>query len=116
METIRFMRDNKDKAIAIAAEKTGVSKAVATEGYNDTMPIFSTDRAFRAEGAGRAGDLVRRHQAAAGEARHDEAADGSVSAEMTGCTRLPRPGKPIPHLADERMTGCHRRSPGMTVA
>ena len=32
METIRFMRDNKDKAIAIAAEKTGVSKAVATEG------------------------------------------------------------------------------------
>ena len=42
METIRFMRDNKDKSIAIAAQKTGVSKGVATEGYNDTMPIFST--------------------------------------------------------------------------
>jgi len=48
METIRFMRDNKDKdkAIAIAAEKTGVSKAVATEGYNDTMPIFSATGHF----------------------------------------------------------------------
>jgi len=46
METIRFMRDNKDKAIAIAAEKTGVSKAVATEGYNDTMPILSTTGRF----------------------------------------------------------------------
>ena len=46
METIRFMRDNKDKAIAIAAQKTGVSKAVATEGYNDTMPIFSTTGHF----------------------------------------------------------------------
>jgi ABC-type glutathione transport system ATPase component len=46
METIRFMRDNKDKAIAIAAEKTGVSKAVATEGYNDTMPILSTTGHF----------------------------------------------------------------------
>ena len=45
-ETIGFMRDNKDKAIAIAAEKTGVSKAVATEGYNDTMPIFSTTGHF----------------------------------------------------------------------
>ena len=46
METIHFMRDNKAKAIAIAAEKTGVSKAVATEGYNDTMPIFSTTGRF----------------------------------------------------------------------
>jgi ABC-type nitrate/sulfonate/bicarbonate transport system substrate-binding protein len=46
METIRFMRDNKDKAVAIAAEKTGVSKAVATGGYNDTMPIFSTTGHF----------------------------------------------------------------------
>ncbi len=46
METIRFMRDNKDKAIAIAAQATGVSKAVATEGYHDTMPIFNTTGRF----------------------------------------------------------------------
>ena len=46
MQTIRFMQDNKDKSIAIAAEKTGVSKAVATEGYNDTMPIFNTTGHF----------------------------------------------------------------------
>jgi NitT/TauT family transport system substrate-binding protein len=46
MESIRFMRDNKDRAIALAAEKTGVSKAVATEGYNDTMPIFNTTGRF----------------------------------------------------------------------
>jgi NitT/TauT family transport system substrate-binding protein len=46
METIRFMKDNKDKAIEWAAKDTGVSKAVATEGYNDTMPIFSTTGHF----------------------------------------------------------------------
>jgi len=46
METIRFMRDNKAKAIDMAAQKTGVSKAVATEGYNDTMPILSTTGHF----------------------------------------------------------------------
>jgi NitT/TauT family transport system substrate-binding protein len=46
METIRFMRDNKDKAIGMAARITGVSKAVATEGYNDTMPILSTTGHF----------------------------------------------------------------------
>jgi len=46
LETIKFMKDNKDKAIDIAAKATGVSKAVATEGYNDTMPIFSTTGKF----------------------------------------------------------------------
>jgi ABC-type nitrate/sulfonate/bicarbonate transport system substrate-binding protein len=46
METIGFMRENKDRAIALAAEKTGVSKAVATEGYNDTMPIFNATGRF----------------------------------------------------------------------
>jgi len=46
METIRFMRDNKAKAIDMAAQKTGVSQAVATEGYNDTMPILSTTGHF----------------------------------------------------------------------
>jgi ABC-type nitrate/sulfonate/bicarbonate transport system substrate-binding protein len=40
-ETIAFMRDHKDQAIEIASKRTGVSNAVATEGYNDTMPIFS---------------------------------------------------------------------------
>ena len=46
MATIRFMRDNRAKAIDIAAQRTGVSKAVATEGYNDTMPIFSATGRF----------------------------------------------------------------------
>jgi ABC-type nitrate/sulfonate/bicarbonate transport system substrate-binding protein len=45
-ETIAFMRDNKDKAIDIASKATGVSKTVATAGYNDTMPIFSTNGHF----------------------------------------------------------------------
>ena len=49
METIRFMRDNKAKAIDMAAQKTGVSKAVAAEGYNDTMPILSTTGHFEAK-------------------------------------------------------------------
>ena len=46
METIRFMHDKKDKAIALAAKDTGVYKGVATEGYNGTMPIFNTTGRF----------------------------------------------------------------------
>ena len=46
LETIQFMRDNKDKAIALAAKLTDTSPAVATFGYNDTMPIFSTTGHF----------------------------------------------------------------------
>ena len=46
VETIRYMKDNKDKAIELAAKDTGTSKAVATEGYNDTMPIFSATGHF----------------------------------------------------------------------
>jgi ABC-type nitrate/sulfonate/bicarbonate transport system substrate-binding protein len=45
-ESIRFMRDNKDKAIELAAKATGVSKTVATQGYDDTMPIFSQTGRF----------------------------------------------------------------------
>jgi len=45
-EAIRFMRDHKDRAIEIAAKATGVSKAVATNGYDDTMPIFNTTGLF----------------------------------------------------------------------
>lgn len=46
LETIRFMRDNKDKAITLAAKLTDTSPAVAASGYNDTMPIFSTTGRF----------------------------------------------------------------------
>ena len=46
LETIAFMKNNKDKAVDMAAKLTEVSKAVATEGYNDTMPIFSATGKF----------------------------------------------------------------------
>ncbi len=46
LETIRFMRDNKDKSIALAAKLTDTSPAVAAFGYNDTMPIFSNTGHF----------------------------------------------------------------------
>jgi ABC-type nitrate/sulfonate/bicarbonate transport system substrate-binding protein len=45
-ETIQFMADNKSQAIEIAAKRAGVSKVVATQGYEDTMPIFSRTGAF----------------------------------------------------------------------
>jgi ABC-type nitrate/sulfonate/bicarbonate transport system substrate-binding protein len=45
-ETIAFMQDNRSQAIEIAAKRTGVSKAVATAGYDDTMPIFSRTGRF----------------------------------------------------------------------
>jgi aliphatic sulfonates family ABC transporter substrate-binding protein len=47
METIRFMKEHRDQAIDIAAKRTGVSKTVATNGYDDTMPIFSTTGHFK---------------------------------------------------------------------
>jgi ABC-type nitrate/sulfonate/bicarbonate transport system substrate-binding protein len=40
-ETIAFMQNNKQATIDIAVKHTGVSTAVATEGYDDTMPILS---------------------------------------------------------------------------
>lgn len=46
LETIAFMKNNKDQAIELAAKRTEVSKSVATEGYNDTMPIFSATGKF----------------------------------------------------------------------
>ena len=46
LETIAFMKNNKDQAIDLAAKRTEVSKSVATEGYNDTVPIFSTTGKF----------------------------------------------------------------------
>jgi len=46
LDTIAFMKNNKDQAIEMAAKRTEVSKAVAAEGYNDTMPIFSTTGKF----------------------------------------------------------------------
>jgi aliphatic sulfonates family ABC transporter substrate-binding protein len=46
-DIIRFMKEHKDQSIEIASKRTGVSKGVATEGYNDTMPIFSTDGHFQ---------------------------------------------------------------------
>jgi len=46
LETIAFMKNNKDQAIDLAAKRTEVSKAVATEGYSDTVPIFSTTGKF----------------------------------------------------------------------
>ena len=45
-ETIAFMRDHRDETIDIAARHTGVSRAVATAGYDDTMPILSVDGHF----------------------------------------------------------------------
>ena len=45
-ETISFMEGNRSQTIEIAAKHTGVSKAVATEGYDDTMPIFSRTGRF----------------------------------------------------------------------
>jgi NitT/TauT family transport system substrate-binding protein len=45
-ETIAYMRDHREEAIDIAAQHTGVSRAVAAAGYDDTMPILSVDGRF----------------------------------------------------------------------
>ncbi|HEY7299595.1 MAG TPA: ABC transporter substrate-binding protein [Xanthobacteraceae bacterium] len=45
-DAIAFMQEHKRQAIEIAAKRTGVSETVATEGYDDTMPIFSRTGRF----------------------------------------------------------------------
>jgi len=45
-DTIAFMRDHKQATIDIAVAHTGVSAAVAGEGYDDTMPILSRTGRF----------------------------------------------------------------------
>ena len=40
-------RDRDDKTIEIATKRTEASKWVATQAYDDTMPIFSLDGRFR---------------------------------------------------------------------
>jgi NitT/TauT family transport system substrate-binding protein len=46
LETIAYMRDHREETIDIAAKHTGVSRAVAAAGYDDTMPILSVDGHF----------------------------------------------------------------------
>ena len=45
-DSIAFMRGHRAETIEIAAKRTGVSKAVAGYGYDDTMPIFSGNGRF----------------------------------------------------------------------
>ena len=45
-ETIAYMRDHRQETIGVAVQHTGVSPAVAGAGYDDTMPILSTDGRF----------------------------------------------------------------------
>lgn len=45
-QAVAFMRDHRQAAIDIAVNSTGVSPAVANEGYDDTMPAISRDGRF----------------------------------------------------------------------
>ncbi len=49
LDTIAFMAANKQAAVDIAVKHTGVSPAVAAEGYDDTMPIFNRTGRFSAK-------------------------------------------------------------------
>jgi NitT/TauT family transport system substrate-binding protein len=42
-DAVAFMRGHRRATIEIAVERTGVSPTVANEGYDDTMPVMSTD-------------------------------------------------------------------------
>jgi NitT/TauT family transport system substrate-binding protein len=45
-ETVAFMRDHKQAVVDIAVNRTGVSPAVASQGYDDTMPILNQTGRF----------------------------------------------------------------------
>ena len=53
-ETIAYMRDHRQESIDIAVKLIGISPAVASAAYDDTMPIMSLDGRFQPEGARRA--------------------------------------------------------------
>lgn len=48
-EAVAFMREHRRETIEIAVKRTGVSPAVANEGYDDTMPVMSMDGRFNAK-------------------------------------------------------------------
>ncbi len=82
-ETIVYMRDHRQASIDITIKQIGVSPGVAAAIYDDTMPVMSSRRPFRPEGARLAGDFVRRHALLPDKARHVQALHGSVLAKMT---------------------------------
>jgi ABC-type nitrate/sulfonate/bicarbonate transport system substrate-binding protein len=45
-ETVRYMRDHKDEAVAIAARVTGTSPTVSARNYDALMPIFNPTGRF----------------------------------------------------------------------
>jgi NitT/TauT family transport system substrate-binding protein len=45
-QAVAYMRGHRQAAIAVAAKRTGVSPAAAAAGYDDTMPVMSTDGRF----------------------------------------------------------------------
>ena len=46
MDTIAFMKANKDKTVEITAKVVNVSPSVAARAYDEQMPNFSTDGTF----------------------------------------------------------------------
>jgi len=50
VDTIAFMKANKDKTVEITAKVINVSPSVASRAYDEQMPIFSTDGVFDPKG------------------------------------------------------------------
>lgn len=46
LQAVAYMRSHRQASIAIAARSTGVSPSTAAEGYDDTMPVMSSDGRF----------------------------------------------------------------------
>ena len=84
METIAFMKANKDKTVEITSKVVNVSPSVISRAYDEQISIFSTDGVFDPEGGRGAQGLVHRDGAAQGEARrqgdvHDAVRAGEIA-------------------------------------
>jgi NitT/TauT family transport system substrate-binding protein len=62
-DTIHFMRQNKAETVALARKVTGFDQTVEEREYDITMPMFSNDGHFRAEGLRNLLSLLSRHGA-----------------------------------------------------
>ena len=66
MDTIAFMKANKDKTVEITSKVINVPPSVAARAYDEQIGTFSTGRHLRSEGGGGAQAVVHRDGAAEG--------------------------------------------------
>ena len=118
MDTIAFMKANKDKTVEITSKVINVPPSVAARAYDEQIGTFSTDGTFDPEGGGGAQGVVHRDGAVEGNPGgrrdvHDAVRAGEIDAAGRG--RGLRRGRLAVQMS-WRMARPVRRSPEIRLA